>query len=112
MAARMIDKCRAGLSGTAGEYHFDCSLDNVLFKFKGIAAEEVRMLLASGASDEEVVEWMDHNGTPRTVNEINVWSDFLATQLAKLFDYLESDDQALSKRTGSLYISSRSKSVG
>ena len=26
IAARTLDKCRASLAGTAGEYHFDCPL--------------------------------------------------------------------------------------
>src|SRR5437879_3806180 len=29
--ARTVDKCRADLAGTIGEYHFDCPLDNMLF---------------------------------------------------------------------------------
>ena len=28
VAARTLDKCRAVLAGTNGEYHFDCPLDN------------------------------------------------------------------------------------
>ena len=43
----MIDKGRAHLNGTLGEYHFNCTLDNILFKFKGITVEEVQMLLAN-----------------------------------------------------------------
>src|SRR5947209_6633574 len=49
--ARMIDKGRATIAGTAGEYHFNCPLDNMLFGFKGVNGEDVRQVLASGASD-------------------------------------------------------------
>src|SRR5215472_6981465 len=48
--ARMADKGRATLNGTAGEYHFNCPLDNMLFSFKGVQAEVVKNLLASGAT--------------------------------------------------------------
>ncbi len=73
--ARMADKGRATLNGTNGEYHFNCPLDNMLFGFKGIEGEDVRNVLLSGASDEEVVNWIDEHGTPRTPEEINDWSD-------------------------------------
>ena len=112
LAARMIDKGRAHLNGTLGEYHFNCSLDNILFKFKGITGEEVQMLLASGASDEYVVEWMHQNGTPRTDEEVTSWSDSVLAEKSAFFDFLESDDQALLKRikTGSLHVQNRKKS--
>jgi hypothetical protein len=113
LAARMIDKGRAHLNGTLGEYHFNCSLDNILFKFKGITGEEVQMLLASGASDEHVVEWMHYNGTPRTHEEVTSWSDSVLAEKSAFFDFLESDDRALLKRikTSSLHVSNRRKSV-
>ena len=40
LLARAIDKCRATLHGQAGEYHFNCPLDQMLFSFKGVIAEE------------------------------------------------------------------------
>lgn len=46
--ARMADKGRASLNGTAGEYSFDCPVDNILFGFKGVTGAEVRPVLASG----------------------------------------------------------------
>ena len=112
LAARMIDKGRAHLNGTLGEYHFNCTLDNILFKFKGITGEEVEMFLTSGASDEQIVEWMHLNGTPRTDEEVTSWSDLVLAEKSAFFDFLESDDRALSKRvkTSSLHAPSRTKS--
>ena len=72
--ARMIDKGRAVINGTAGEYHFDCPVDNMLFGFKGVKGDEVRQLLASGASDEQVLAWFNSHGTPKTDSEIKAWS--------------------------------------
>jgi hypothetical protein len=94
----MVDKARAHLNGMLGEYHFNCSLDNILFKFKGITGEEMQMLLASGASDEQLVEWMRHSGTPRTDEEVTNWSDSVLAEKSTFFDFLESDDRALLKR--------------
>ncbi len=113
LAARMIDKGRASLSSTSGEYYFSCALDNILFRFKGITGAEVRALLAAGATDEEVIEWIDHNGTPKTPEEIRTWSNSLLTKQAAFFEYLESDDRALlsKPRTSSLPVASSMKSV-
>ena len=42
IASRAVDKCRAVLAGTPGEYHYDCPLDNMLFGFKGITGEQFK----------------------------------------------------------------------
>jgi len=39
VAGRALDKCRAEIAGTAGEYHFNCPLDELFFGFTGIDAE-------------------------------------------------------------------------
>ncbi len=31
IAARTLDKCRAAIAGTLGDYKFDCPLDNFFF---------------------------------------------------------------------------------
>ena len=72
--ARMTDKGRATLAGTMGEYHFACPLDRMLFGFKEIQAEEVKKLLASGATDEQVVYWFSEHGTQKGDDEIQAWS--------------------------------------
>jgi hypothetical protein len=74
LMARAIDKGRASLEGKNGEYHFACPLDQMLFEFKGVKADEVKKLLASGATDEQVVTWFNQNGTPKTAEEISGWS--------------------------------------
>ena len=57
LMARMIDKGRATLNGTVGEYHYACPLDQMLFTYKGVQADDVKALLASGASDAEILSW-------------------------------------------------------
>ena len=73
LLARATDKGRASIAGTAGEYHFACPLDQQLFEFKGVQADEVKKLLASGATDDQVVNWFNTNGTPKTADEITAW---------------------------------------
>jgi Domain of unknown function (DUF5069) len=116
--ARMADKGRATLNGTAGEYHFDCPLDNMLFGFKDVKGSEVKPLLGSGASDEQVAAWLDTHGTPKTSAEVTAWSNYieklnpyespekrewftevcaplgLDPRKTTLFEYLEADDRA------------------
>jgi len=120
--ARMIDKGRAEIAGTAGDFHYDCPLDKRLLEFKGVNAEEVKKLLASGATDEQVVAWLGSNGTPKTAEEIKAWSDaseafspfhnpaqkdWFVGECTKLglnpekatgFDYLDADDAASFKK--------------
>jgi len=102
--ARMLDKGRAALNGTVGEYHFDCVLDKKLFEFKHLMAKGIRNLLTSGTSDEDIAEWINNHGTPRTDEEIKAWSDMIEALESELLKYLEDDDQVLIRkvRAGSL----------
>jgi len=121
LIARAIDKGRAALNGTAGEYHFDCPLDNYLFGFKEVKGDDVKALLAKGATDEEVVAWLDTHGAAKTAEEVTGFSDSVEAarpydiedkkewfiEVCKevdidpakstLFDYLETDDALVAK---------------
>lgn len=116
--ARTIDKCRATLAGTNGEYHFDCPVDNLLFSFKGIKGDDFKNYVAEGHTDEEIAKWVHDNGISKTDEEIKDWSDAFKTDFSystnpekkdwfigeckrlgidpmtnTLFDYLEVDDK-------------------
>ncbi len=117
LMARMIDKGRATIAGTAGEYHFNCPVDNMLFSFKGVNGDEVREVLASGAGDQEILDWFNHHGTPKTDAQIKAWAseveasslysdpekrDWFSDECRRLgleparttlFEYLETDDR-------------------
>jgi hypothetical protein len=75
LLARAIDKGRAEKNGTPGSYHFACPLDQMLFSFKGVNDADVKRLIDSGASDEEIAAWLDANGTPKTPEEVKAWSE-------------------------------------
>ena len=82
IAGRAVDKCRAALAGTPGEYHYDCPLDNMLFGFKGITGEQFKAAVEASTTYAEVGAWLLANGTPRTAAEIKAWSD--ATEASSL----------------------------
>jgi hypothetical protein len=77
IAARTLDKCRAVLSGTAGEYHFDCPLDRQFFGFAGIKADDFRSLVATGATDKEVGSWIENESTVKDRTEQILWNNRL-----------------------------------
>lgn len=75
VAARTLDKCRSVIAGTAGEYHFDCPLDNFLFDFTGISAEQFKEFVATGADDEAVGNWILENSKVKERREIIRWNN-------------------------------------
>ena len=72
---RTLDKGRALVAGNIGDYHFDCPLDNMLFGFKGVKGNDFKAQIEQGASDPEMVEWLNQNGERKTPEEINRWAD-------------------------------------
>ena len=105
IAARAVDKCVATLAGKAGEYHFDCPLDNMLFSFKGITGEQFKAAVQTAKNYEDVGAWLLLNGIAKTPAEIKAWSD--ATEAASMmknpetnstFDWLEGDDRSTFSR--------------
>jgi hypothetical protein len=77
IVARMLDKCRAELNGTHGEYHFNCPLDNIFLSFSGIEAEAFKAFVATGATDEQVGAYINEHATPRPRIEIIQWNNSL-----------------------------------
>ena len=75
IACRAVDKCRASLAGTPGEYHYDCPLDNQLFSFKGITGEQFTAAVKVAKNYDEVGTWLLANGTTKTAPEIEDWSE-------------------------------------
>jgi hypothetical protein len=80
VAARMLDKCRATLAGTNGEYHFDCPLDNEFLGFTGIKAEDFKAFVATGATDDAVAAWITQHAVARTRAEVIQWNNDLRTK--------------------------------
>jgi len=75
LAARCIDKCRAVLNNSAGEFHYNCPLDQRWLSFAEIDAEKLKAFVATGAGDAEVADWISANAKKRDRKDIIVWNN-------------------------------------
>jgi hypothetical protein len=75
LARRALDKCRAELAGTIGEYHYDCPLDNKFLGFAEIKGADLREFVATGADDEAVAKWIGEHAKKRPRIEIIRWNN-------------------------------------
>jgi hypothetical protein len=74
---RMLDKGRAEIAGTNGEFHYNCPLDQHIINFLGFDPEALREQLAARKGDGEILEWINSNAKhKRSPWEIEQWSDF------------------------------------
>jgi hypothetical protein len=114
---RLIDKARAVLAGKAGEFHYNCPLDQRFFAFTGIDHEVFLAEIKSGKTDGELLAYVTAH-TQREPSEIAGWSAWfeqltpsdpdtraffndvhrknapLRTDIATWFDWLDLDDYA------------------
>jgi hypothetical protein len=75
--SRMLDKGRATVAGTNGEFHYNCPLDQQFVAFVGIDAEQLKAQLAQGRGDGEILDWIAANAkNKRSPSEIAAWSAF------------------------------------
>lgn len=94
IAGRMLDKCRAVVAGSNGEYHYDCPLDNNFLGFAEITAEEFRSFVETGPNDDEVATWISQNAKERPTREIIQWNNDMrdkriSTMPIELQEFLE-----------------------
>ena len=87
---RTLDKCRALIAGNIGDYHFDCPLDNMLFGFKGVKGADFRAQVENGASDQDMVDWLNRNGEEKTPEEIKRWAD--EVEASSLYNHPEKQE--------------------
>ncbi len=73
---RIIDKTRAVLAGTEGEYSSGCGLDMQFFNHFNLGYDSFKDFVATGASDDEVVEWLTTQVAPaaRTDDGLASWA--------------------------------------
>lgn len=115
--ARLLDKARATIAGTNGEYRYNNPNDGHFFRFTGIAPESLLAQVETGAGDWELLLWVNENAPlKRTDLEIQQWSawtetfafndlemrEWFSEQIKRLnpdredlrgtFDYLDLDD--------------------
>jgi hypothetical protein len=75
---RMLDKGRATLAGTHGEYHYNCPVDRRFLDFVGIDPKKLLAELKRNTGDGEILEWIQtHAKHRRSPWEIQDWSDYM-----------------------------------
>jgi len=74
--SRLLDKARAELGGKAGEYHYNCPLDQRFFAFTGISPEAMLAEIKTGKTDVQILEWVD-SVSKRQPHEVIAWSAWL-----------------------------------
>ena len=57
MLARTVDKVKADINGTQGEYHWDCPLSEAVFDFLGVTKDEFKAKVEELDSDEDIEAW-------------------------------------------------------
>ena len=78
--ARMIDKCRATLAGTEGDYIYPCPMDDRLMKFARITDKEFTATVKANPSDEGVAQWFKKASTPHHQIELHEWNEMMLTR--------------------------------
>ncbi len=77
---RLLDKARADIAGTAGEYKYNNPNDGHFFRFTGITPDVLMEQVKTGAGDWDMLLWVNANAPlKRTTLEINQWSDWTET---------------------------------
>ena len=77
IAGRCIDKCRAVIAGTNGEYHYDCPLDKMWLEFAGVDADKLKEFVATGADDAAIEQWISENSAGKSKEDIIKWNNDL-----------------------------------
>jgi len=75
VAARCVDKCRALLSETVGEYHSGCPLDEIWLDFVGIKYKAFKKFVATGADDAAISEWIATKAKQKNSREVIAWNN-------------------------------------
>jgi len=75
---RLIDKARAALAGTLGDYYDGPEgMNGHFLRFVGIEYAALKEVIAQGGGDAEILAWIEANATiKRQPWEIAAWSDY------------------------------------
>lgn len=77
---RLLDKARAVIAGTEGEYKYNNPNDGHFFRFTGITPDALMEQVKSGAGDWDLLLWVKKHAPLRpTALEIEQWSDWTET---------------------------------
>ncbi|MSU22360.1 MAG: DUF5069 domain-containing protein [Opitutus sp.] len=71
--ARLLDKARAVLAGKAGEFNYNCPIDERFFAFTGINQKTMLAAIKTGKTDVQMLKWVNAK-SKRTAPEVIAWS--------------------------------------
>jgi hypothetical protein len=75
---RMLDKGRATLAGTNGEFNYNASFDQHIINFLGFDPAALLAELAAGKGDGAILEWLKANAHYQPAPwEIEQWSEYM-----------------------------------
>lgn len=75
--ARMLDKCRAVLAGTEGEYIYPCPMDDRLLEYAGITAQQFTEAVRTYSTDEALARWFRQTTKGHPPDELDEWNQKL-----------------------------------
>lgn len=74
---RLLDKGRAVLAGTQGDYNYACPLDQHFFRYVGVDPDALKKQLLLGKGDVDILHWIHANGTQKPMPwQIAAWSAY------------------------------------
>ena len=74
--ARLLDKARAVIAGTAGDFHYNCPIDKLFFTFTGITEDVMLAEIKTGKTDLQILTWVNER-SKRAPHEVIAWSAWL-----------------------------------
>lgn len=88
---RMIDKGRAALSGTLGDYAFPCSMDLDLLRYLGLDPDAFKALLGLCPDDAALLEMLGVDS--RSPAEKRLWAEVFEVRHARLLNELDKEEE-------------------
>jgi hypothetical protein len=76
----MIDKCRATIAGTEGDYIYPCPLDERLMDFASITREQFTAAVKANPTDQGVVDWFRRTAKPHEPAALAAWNQQLLSR--------------------------------
>ncbi len=75
---RLIDKTRAHLAGTVGEYKFNCPIDSRFFQFFGIGPDAFKEAVKQAPDDSAVLQWVKAHSNQQSDEAIQEFNSMLS----------------------------------
>ncbi|MDQ6826075.1 MAG: DUF5069 domain-containing protein [Candidatus Eremiobacteraeota bacterium] len=72
--ARTTDKAKAVAHGNVGDYHYNCPMDDAVFKFLGIDHEQYLQAVKNAQNDAEIEAHAKQFTDKKTATEIEEWN--------------------------------------